>query len=126
MTINTDESFSGEEGMIRVWNPTPNFVQVTEEGHLLQSFTSAWVDENPVLVALIEEGMVVVVEGATDKTPKKVTKARAKASDPSPSEDSQVHPVAQQSDDKTQTLDSIVLDSSPLSDNTDSVSVENI
>jgi hypothetical protein len=143
MRVITDKTFEGEEGMVRVWNQTPGFVQVTDEGHLLASHQSAWVDDNQTVQDLIESGHVAVLGGSAKKTTKKNTKVRAKATDQSPKDISEVLPVAQQQDpeevnqvettqetettsENTALLDSIILDSSPLSENTDSVSVENI
>ena len=143
MRVITDKSFEGEEGMVRVWNQTPNFVQLTSEGHLLASHRSAWVDDNEVVQDLIENGQVAVIGGSSKKTAKKNTKTKVKATDQSPSVISEDLPVAQMQDpepvqvvsdtqqeqvaqDNGAMLDSFVLDSSSLPDNTDSVSVENI
>lgn len=142
MRVITDKSFKGEEGMVRIWNQTPGFVQVTDEGHLLASLTSAWVDDSATVRALIESNEVVVLDGSVQKTPKKSTKTRAKAIDQSPQGISEDLPVAptpdpeqphteiqeqpQTSTENIATLDSLILDSSTLPENTDSVSVENI
>ena len=142
MRIITDKSFEGEEGMLLVWNQTPGFLQISEEGHLLQSAVSAWVDETPTVQGLIESGELVVIKGIPVKaqTPKKSTKARAKATNQSDNTSSEDQPVAPTQDpevtdnnDSTQpqpedsaTLDSLVLDSSQLEDDSASVSVENI
>lgn len=144
MRVIHDKNFAGEEGMVRVWNKTPGFVQVTEEGHLLQSMTSAWVDDNPAVQYLIEEGMVAVLSGSSKKSAKKNTKTKAKQEALSQSDTSQDQVVAQVSEESSneqpvveknqeeateevvQTLDSMILDSSELSDSADSVSVENI
>lgn len=144
MRVITDKSFTGEDGMVKVWNKTPGFVQVTDEGHLLDSQCSAWVDDNPTVQSLIEEGMVVVIGGSSKKSAKKNTKTRSKQAVPSQNDTSQDQTVVQESEESDvrdlvteqpqeeateevpMTLDVMVLDGSTLSDNTESVSVENI
>ena len=53
----------GETGLIRVWNATQGYLEVSEEGYLLQGETSAWVEETDGVIALIAEGLLVVVGG---------------------------------------------------------------
>lgn len=139
MRVITDKSFQGEDGMVRVWNATPGFVQVTEEGHLLGSQKTAWVDDNPAVQELIEIGHVVVMAGSSKKSAKKNGKTKVKPTDQSETVITDAPPVAQveqteviqQNEEvvlETQesVLDQLILDSSTLSDNSDSVSVENI
>jgi hypothetical protein len=69
----------GFKGALRVWNTTIGYLDVSEEGHLLQGQTAAWVEETAEVIALIEQGLLVVVEGqisgdiqsASAETPKK-------------------------------------------------------
>lgn len=53
----------GKAGLLRVWNTTKGYLEVTEEGHLLQGETSAWVEETDAVIDLIKEGLIVVVGG---------------------------------------------------------------
>lgn len=76
MRIITDKSFSGEEGMVKVWNPLSGPVQVTDDGHLLDGMTSAWIDDNETLRELIEVGNAVLLEGTPKKSTKKNSKQR--------------------------------------------------
>lgn len=139
MRVITDKSFQGEDGMVRVWNATPGFVQVTEEGHLLGAQKSAWVDDNPAVQELIEIGHVVVVGGSSKKSAKKNGKAKTKPTSQQESVSTDSPPVAQEEpteviqqteevvqETQDSVLDQLILDSSTLSDNSDSVSVENI
>lgn len=144
MRVVTDKSFAGEEGMIRVWNATAGFLQVSEEGHLLQPQVSAWVDDNDTVRSHIESGMLVALGGTPKKSPKKSTKAKPQEVAPSPSDTSQDQVAVQDLEESRTTetnteennnhpteeqalpLDSMILDSSELSDSTDSVSAENI
>lgn len=95
--IVTDPDFAGEDGMIKVWNQTPGFVQVTDEGHLLAYAESAWVEDNDSLRGLILDESVVVLSGFTvDKSQaKKNTKTPAAETSPSGSDTSPNPPAAQ-------------------------------
>jgi hypothetical protein len=53
----------GKAGLLRVWNTTKGYLEVTEEGYLLQGETSAWIEETDAVVDLIKEGLLVVVGG---------------------------------------------------------------
>jgi hypothetical protein len=53
----------GKAGLLRVWNATKGYLEVTEEGYLLQGETSAWIEETDAVVDLIKEGLLVVVGG---------------------------------------------------------------
>jgi len=86
MKIVLDPSFAGAEGMLKVWNATGGAIQVTDEGHLLDSYCTAWVVESDVLRGLLESGHAAVVGEAS--TPKKVSKSKAKQEEPAPTEPS--------------------------------------
>lgn len=96
MKVELDPSFSGEAGMLHVWNETYSAIQVTPEGHLLDGKTSAWVTENSVLLELVEIGQAVVMSGfgAPAPTPKKSGKKTKPVEEPLPSEEEDL-PVAQ-------------------------------
>ena len=53
----------GKAGLLRVWNTTKGYLEVTEEGFLLQGETSAWIEETDAVVDLIKKGLLVVVGG---------------------------------------------------------------
>ncbi len=53
----------GKAGLLRVWNTTKGYLEVTEEGYLLQGETSAWIEETDAVVDLIKAGLLVVVGG---------------------------------------------------------------
>lgn len=69
----------GFKGALRVWNTTNGYLDVSEEGHLLQGQTAAWVEETAEVISLIEQGLLEVLEGqisvesssSTTETPKK-------------------------------------------------------
>lgn len=69
----------GFKGALRVWNKTNGYLDVSEEGHLLQGQTAAWVQETAEVISLIEQGLLEVLEGqitlssesAPVETPKK-------------------------------------------------------
>ena len=68
----------GKAGLLQVWNATKGYLEVTEEGFLLQGETSAWIEETDAVVDLIKEGLLVVVGGqespsaqAASENPKK-------------------------------------------------------
>lgn len=69
----------GFKGALRVWNKTNGYLDVSEEGHLLQGQTAAWVQETAEVISLIEQGLLEVLEGqitlssesAPAETPKK-------------------------------------------------------
>jgi len=144
MRVITDKSFNGEEGMVRVWNQTDGYVALTAEGHLLNSHQAAWVDDNPVVQNLIEIGHVLVMAGTSKKSAKKNGKTRTKVQSHQENDTSQGLPVAQTQkveenvgeinetqiepkiEDVEDQSESLVLDSSQILDNIDSVSVENI
>jgi hypothetical protein len=85
MRVELDPSFTGELGMLHVWNETNSVIQVTAEGHLLDGKTSAWVTENPVLLELVEIGQAVVLSGFNSPapTPKKSGKKSKSVEEPS-------------------------------------------
>ena len=58
----------GKAGLLRIWNTTKGYLEVTEEGHLLQGETSAWVEETDAVIELIKEGLLVVVGGQESPT----------------------------------------------------------
>ena len=58
---------SGSKGTIRVWNKTNGYLDVSEEGHLLTGQTAAWVEETDEIVALIDAGLLEVLEGQLSK-----------------------------------------------------------
>lgn len=61
----------GFKGALRVWNKTNGYLDVSEEGHLLQGQTAAWVEETAEVIALIEQGLLEVLDGqiTIDATP---------------------------------------------------------
>ena len=61
-------SIEGKSGLLRVWNATKGYLEVTEDGFLLTGETSAWVEETNAVVALIQEGLLVVVGGQESPT----------------------------------------------------------
>lgn len=127
----TDKSFTGGEGLVRVWNATNGFLQVCDDGHLLQGQTSAWVAECEIVNNLIEEGLLVAL-GKNGKQngngkKKKITEESA------PSEqDSPVQHVAHSADisDVIETSTTDVSEATPVAEETNneqqdvSVSVE--
>ena len=58
---------AGSKGTIRVWNKTNGYLDVSEEGHLLTGQTAAWVEETDEIVALIDAGLLEVLEGQLSK-----------------------------------------------------------
>jgi hypothetical protein len=58
----------GQAGLLRVWNATKGYLEVTEEGYLLQGETSAWIEETDAVIDLIKEGLLVVVGGQESPT----------------------------------------------------------
>lgn len=50
-------------GSLKVWNATQGYLDVSTEGHLLQGQTTAWVEETPEIIALIDQGLLVLVDG---------------------------------------------------------------
>lgn len=92
MRVELDPSFTGEAGMLHIWNETSGAIQITPLGHLLNAKTSAWVTENSTLLELIEIGHAVVLSGydAPAPTPKKSgkkSKTVEESSEPSATED---------------------------------------
>lgn len=76
MRVITDSEFAGEEGMVKVWNPHTGPVQVTDDGHLLDGMTAAWVDDNETLRQLVESGDAVLLDGTPTKSAKKNLKPK--------------------------------------------------
>jgi len=58
----------GQAGLLRVWNATKGYLEVTEEGYLLQGETSAWIEETDAVVELIREGLLIVTGGQESPT----------------------------------------------------------
>jgi hypothetical protein len=58
---------TGSKGTIRVWNKTNGYLDVSKEGHLLMGQTAAWVEETDEIVALIDGGLLEVLEGQLSK-----------------------------------------------------------
>ena len=58
---------TGSKGTIRVWNKTNGYLDVSKEGHLLIGQTAAWVEETDEIVALIDGGLLEVLEGQLSK-----------------------------------------------------------
>jgi hypothetical protein len=52
-------------GLLKVWNATKGYLDVSTEGHLLIGETTAWVEETPEIISLIEKGLLILVEGQT-------------------------------------------------------------
>ena len=52
-------------GLLKVWNATKGYLDVSTEGHLLTGETTAWVEETPEIISLIEKGLLILVEGET-------------------------------------------------------------
>lgn len=81
----------GFKGALRVWNKTNGYLDVSEEGHLLQGQTAAWVQETAEVISLIEQGLLEVLEGqitlssesAPAETPKKKKSSPAVAEEAS-------------------------------------------
>lgn len=81
----------GFKGALRVWNKTNGYLDVSEEGHLLQGQTAAWVEETAEVISLIEQGLLEVLEGqitlspesASAETPKKKKSSPAVAEEAS-------------------------------------------
>jgi hypothetical protein len=44
-------------------------LDVSTEGHLLTGETTAWVEETPEIISLIEKGLLILVEGETTLSP---------------------------------------------------------
>lgn len=86
MRIELDASFVGEEGMVKVWNETNGFLQVTTEGHLLPGKTTAWVTQNSAISELADEGLLVILSenGSKPTSVKKNGKKAKVAEEPSP------------------------------------------
>lgn len=80
MRVITDKTFTGEDGMVKVWNPLSGPVQVTDDGHLLDGMASAWVDDNETLRELIESGNAVLLDGSPKKSTKKNLKPKSSES----------------------------------------------
>ena len=109
MRVELDPSFSGDDGMLHVWNETSGALQITPQGHLLNSKTSAWVTENNVLIELIASGQAVVLSGyealpATPKKNGKKPKTVEEPSEPSAEEDPPAVPDETSSEPTTDTV----------------------
>lgn len=116
----SDPDFAGEEGMVKVWNPLFGPVQVTDEGHLLDGMTAAWVDDNDTVRELVESGNAVLLDGSPTKTAKKNSKPKlsSPAKDLSPetslmSEQPSDHLLAAPTEDDL-AVETFKLDDSPL------------
>lgn len=114
MRVELDPSFSGESGMLKVWNETSGAVQVTADGHLLDGKTSAWVTENDVLLELAEIGQVVIISGFDSTsttpvaTPKKSGKKPKTVEEPSEPSDTDSAPVAHDEPSSEPTTETVV------------------
>jgi len=97
MRIELDASFVGEEGMVKVWNETNGFLQVTTEGHLLPGKTTAWVTQNSAISELADEGLLVILSknGSQPTPPKKNGKKAKVAEELSPNIKEEDLPVVQ-------------------------------
>jgi hypothetical protein len=68
---------TGTPGMIKVWNSTNGYLDVSTEGHLLGGGTSAWVEETEEIIELLEQGLLIPLENyipsvsSAEKTAKK-------------------------------------------------------
>ena len=58
---------TGSKGTMRVWNKTNGYLDVSKEGHLLMGQTAAWVEETDEIVALVDGGLLEVLEGQLSK-----------------------------------------------------------
>jgi hypothetical protein len=67
MKPNFDEEFTGGPGLIKVWNNTYGYLDVSEEGHLLEGQKSAWVEETAKIIDLLETGELIGVGGYENK-----------------------------------------------------------
>jgi hypothetical protein len=81
MRVIMDATFTGEDGMLKVWNPGPGVAQITDEGHLLDGTTVAWVDDNDTVREMIDGGYLVLMEGSPVKSAKKNLKPKSKESE---------------------------------------------
>jgi hypothetical protein len=62
-----DEDFAGDSGLIKVWNNTHGYLDVSEEGHLLEGQKSAWVEETTKIIDLLETGELIGIGGYQNK-----------------------------------------------------------
>lgn len=53
---------TGTPGMIKVWNATNGYLDVSTEGHLLGGGISAWVEETGEIIELLEQGLLIPLE----------------------------------------------------------------
>lgn len=85
MKVELDPSFQGEAGMLKVWNATSGVIQITNEGHLLNPHTSAWVTSNSAILELIELGQAVnLAEGTDSGSSSKKNGKKTKSADGNP------------------------------------------
>ena len=73
-----DEDFAGAHGLIKVWNNTYGYLDVSEEGHLLEGQKSAWVEETAKIIDLLETGKLIGVGGYENKDLEASVKASPK------------------------------------------------
>lgn len=73
-----DEEFAGSPGLIKVWNNTHGYLDVSEEGHLLEGQKSAWVEETTKIIDLLETGELLGVGGYQNKDLEASVKASPK------------------------------------------------
>lgn len=114
----TDKNFTGAPGLIKVWNNTFGYLDVSEEGHLLQGQKGAWVEENAKVVSLLETGELVAVGGYQNKdleaqvkaTPKKKSKTVEENETSESVSAPEVLPVAQENSEDEIKNDSLETD----------------
>ena len=73
-----DEDFAGAHGLIKVWNNTYGYLDVSEEGHLLEGQKSAWVEETTKIIDLLESGELIGIGGYQNKDLEASVKASPK------------------------------------------------
>lgn len=95
----------GEAGLLWVWNATKGYLEVTEEGYLLQGETSAWIEETDAVVDLIKAGLLVVVRGQQSPSVKEASENPKKKKSSTTSQSStevEDLPVADEPDNKNE------------------------
>ncbi len=114
----------GFKGGLRVWNNTHGYLDVSEEGHLLGGQTTAWVAETAKVISLIEEGLLLLVEGQisgdTQSSPSETPKKKKSSS-----------PVAEVAPNSSDTENQVAVEdnkkeTTKLNDTNNDVSVETV
>lgn len=122
-----DKSFAGAEGMVRVWNATSGFLEVCEDGHLLNGQTSAWVESSAIVDALVADGSLVLLSGTAPKPNGNSKKKKQEAMPSSPEPEVQlVAPAVEESIPQEVTEAAPVVEVTNSENTQDSVSVETI